>query len=136
MVTKEKRLYRNFRFDDLKKENSLFSENPIYSSIFVCKIIQQEAKRLYREYAKTLGGGTGIRGPKEPKKSFYMPGNYSMPTGAHTFEYDYAFLSQYSCCRVGGGFFENGVGVEPFTKYVNCVRKSKFWKKNQNFEKK
>ena len=31
--------------------------------------------------------------------------------------YDYAFLNQYACCRVGGGYFENGVSVEPFDKY-------------------
>ena len=57
-----------------------------------------------------------------------MPGNYSMPAGAHTFGYDYTFLNQYACCRVGGGFFENGVGVEPFTKKVIVLE-------NQNLEK-
>jgi len=46
-----------------------------------------------------------------------------MRAGAHTFGYDYAFLSQNPCCRVGGGFFENGVGVEPFTKYVKLFVK-------------
>ena len=58
----------------------------------------------------------GDRGPGEHKKSFYIPANYTLRQGAHTYGYDYSFLNQYACCRVGGGFFENGVGVEPFTK--------------------
>jgi len=52
------------------------------------------------------------------KKSFYKKSNYTMTIGAHTQGYDYAFASQYECCRVGGGYFENGVGIEPFNKYV------------------
>ena len=50
------------------------------------------------------------------KMSFYKKSNYTMSIGAHTQGYDYAFASQYECCRVGGGYFENGVGIEPFNK--------------------
>ena len=67
-------------------------------------------------YAKSLGGGTGDRKPGEFKKSFYLPSNYSMSYGPHTAGYDYSFLNQYACCRVGGGYFENGKNTEPFTK--------------------
>lgn len=72
----------------------------------------------FRSWKKSLGGGTGERGPNETKKSFFIPANYTMPNGAHTMNYDYAFLNQYACCRVGGGYFENGVGIEPFSKFA------------------
>ena len=49
-------------------------------------------------------------------KSFFKKSNYTMLNGAHMQGYDYAFASQYECCRVGGGYFENGVGIEPFNK--------------------
>ena len=52
------------------------------------------------------------------KLSFYLPSNYSMSEGAHTQGYDFAFVSQYECCRVGEDFFENGQGSEAFTKYA------------------
>lgn len=79
---------------------------------------EESAKKKLRAWKKTLGGGTGIRGPHEDKASFYVKANYTMPTGAHTAGYDYAFLNQYACCRVGGGYFENGVSVEPFDKFA------------------
>ena len=78
--------------------------------------LKDEANRLFKEWSKKLGGGTGVRAPHESKRSFWMPANYSMSSGAHTYGYDYAFLNQYACCRVGGGFFLNGQGVQPFTK--------------------
>lgn len=41
-----------------------------------------------------------------------------MEFGPHTRGYDYSFLNQYACCRVGGGYFENGVSTKPFTKFA------------------
>ena len=41
-----------------------------------------------------------------------------MAFGPNTAGYDYSFLNQYACCRVGGGYFENGVSIKPFTKYA------------------
>lgn len=45
---------------------------------------------------------------------FHTPYN----RGAHTSSYDYSLLNNDPCCRVGGGYFENGVATEPFTKYA------------------
>ena len=45
---------------------------------------EEIAKKKLRAWKKTLGGGTGIRGPHEDKASFYVKANYTMPTGAHT----------------------------------------------------
>ena len=70
----------------------------------------------FTAWKATLGGGSGERAPGEHKKSFFLPSNYTMPYGPHTRDYDYSFLNQYACCRVGGGYFENGVGTEPFNK--------------------
>ena len=50
------------------------------------------------------------------KQSYYKKSNYTLEIGSHTQGYDYAFAAQYECCRVGGGYFENGVGIEPFNK--------------------
>ena len=50
------------------------------------------------------------------KMSYFKKSNYTMKLGSHTQGYDYAFAAQYECCRVGGGYFENGVGIEPFNK--------------------
>merc|ERR1712048_51423 len=79
---------------------------------------KEESKKQMKEFAEfreKLGERLGS-GKSKHKQSFYLPANYSMTTGAHT-SYDYAFLNQYACCRVGGGYFENGVGVEPFNKF-------------------
>ena len=59
---------------------------------------------------------TLMKGPGENKASFFVKANYTMPMGAHTAGYDFAFLNQYACCRVGGGYFENGKSVEPFDR--------------------
>ena len=74
------------------------------------------AMEEFEVWKKTLGGGTGDRAPGEAKRSFYLPSNYTMPYGPHTRNYDYSFLNQYACCRVGGGYFENGLATEAFTK--------------------
>ena len=80
-------------------------------------LIEREKLKLWKQ---SLGGGTGgDRGPGEDKASFSLQANYTQSIGAFTMNYDYAFLNQYACCRVGGGYFENGVGVEPFSKYVH-----------------
>ena len=78
--------------------------------------VYREQMKKFEIWKKSLGGGTGDRQPGEAKRSFYLPSNYSMPVGPHTRGYDYSFLNQYACCRVGGGYFENGVGTEPFNK--------------------
>ena len=41
-----------------------------------------------------------------------------MPLGPHRDSYDYSFLSRGTCCRPGGGFFENGNSTEPFDKWA------------------
>merc|ERR1712050_78940 len=52
------------------------------------------------------------------KMSYYKKSNYTMTSGAFNQGYDYSFVSQYECCRVGGGYFENGKSIEPFNKYA------------------
>ena len=92
---------------------------PIQDAFVPLDLDKQEHLKAMQQgnsYAKSLGGGTGDRSPGEHKKSFYMPSRYNMTFGPHTESYDYAFLNQYACCRVGGGYFENGVNTEPFTK--------------------
>jgi len=37
--------------------------------------------------------------------------------GAHTASYDYSLINNDPCCRVGGGYFENGKSTSPFTHY-------------------
>ena len=90
-----------------------------FEALDVSKQEHQSQMKKFEIWKKSLGGGSGERSPGEHKKSFFLPSNYSMPFGPHTRNYDYSFLNQYACCRVGGGYFENGVGTEPFTKYNN-----------------
>ena len=93
---------------------------PIADHFIADDLEQDEYLALLQEsskYYKSLGGGSGERAKGEFKKSFYVPSRYSMPFGPHTMDYDYSFLNQYACCRVGGGYFENGKNTEPFTKF-------------------
>ena len=62
-----------------------FESNPLqFKSVDADFDAEEIAKKKLRAWKKTLGGGTGIRGPHEDKASFYVKANYTMPTGAHT----------------------------------------------------
>ena len=82
---------------------------------------QEVTKKTEAWLKKPISERLTSRGEIARKLSFFKKSNYSMITGAHTQGYDYAYASQYECCRVGGGYFENGVGVEPFNKYFYII---------------
>ncbi|CAG5110143.1 Oidioi.mRNA.OKI2018_I69.chr2.g4575.t1.cds [Oikopleura dioica] len=68
-------------------------------------------------YKKKNFGEDMVRDPGMDNKNFYVPGDYKMTVSQKDFNYDYAFTSTSPCC-LPAGFFENGVGIEPFDRYA------------------
>ena len=105
---------RGLVYTNFQSQKDYFKDDFVAVDVSKKEHIAQMQK--FTAWKATLGGGSGERAPGEHKKSFFLPSNYTMPYGPHTRGYDYSFLNQYACCRVGGGYFENGVGTEPFNK--------------------
>lgn len=80
----------------------------------------QDLKNKQNEYKKLVGDATGDKKKRDEmgieKTSYYEPSRYyqNFITGG----YDYTFINKNGCCRIGGGYFENGQGTEPFDKFA------------------
>ncbi|CAG5107958.1 Oidioi.mRNA.OKI2018_I69.chr1.g3571.t1.cds [Oikopleura dioica] len=51
------------------------------------------------------------------RTSNYLPGNYEFLVGPQNHSYDYSFTNSFLCCQPGG-FYENGVGIEPVDTWI------------------
>jgi len=80
-----------------------------------------EQQRInYAEYNKKMYGGSSLsKNHKQwiPRGSFHDLGEYHMTTSPNDHNYDYSFTSSSMCCQPGG-WYENGIGIEPVSAYA------------------
>ena len=69
-----------------------------------------------REYKRNTFG-TGGRRPGMENKNFHRLGTYQKVTSEKDFYYDYSFTAGSPCCQPTG-YYENGVAIEPVSKYA------------------